>query len=391
MLLSLLALPRQYGCVNGLGDQARFKYPIDVTCVGHKVYVADSFNNSVRVVDGTTTEVMTTNGDGMMEVKAPRCITPHPILPHLIYICDSSNHHIRCLNVKDGTITTTAGTGQEQLINGDSTTAAFRHPDSMAFSPDGMHAIACDNNNTYPPHGCVRLMTMTRDGGVERVDLFVGSALEGGHRVGNAHNTRFEEMYGSATDSKGNYFVSDRGNHCILRITPSADVTLYCGSPGSDGWVDGERGTARFSCPYGLCFDGQDNLLVADSFNNSIRLVSAMDQSVTTLVGLGPSSLEEATLNWPQGVSVDGDGNVWVADTHNHVIRMVKGSAIKSKGVCPANTDRFLFDMRRERFEMFCVCRHDRAGQGSSAHMVVEDVMTLVWEAVVHTALSNEQ
>ena len=88
-------------------------------------------------------------------------------------------------------------------------------------------------------------------------------------------------------------------------------------------------------------------------------------------------------------MSVDGDGNVWVADTGNHVIRMVKGSAAKAKGVCPTNMDRFLFDMRRERFEMFCVCRHKRAGRDSSAHMVVEDVMTLVWEAVMHTCESD--
>ena len=212
-------------------------------------------NHGVRVVDGTTAEVTTatgTNGSGMMDgmceeakLKYPRCITPHPILPHLIYICDQDNHRIRCLNVKDGTVTTTAGTGQCEVINGDSTIAAFRRPSSMTFSPDGMHAIVCDNN-TLPSHGCVRLMTMTRDGGVERVDLFAGSALEGGHRVGNAHNARFGLMFGSATDSKGNYFVSDYTNHCILRITPSADVTLYCGTPGSRGWVDGERGTARF-------------------------------------------------------------------------------------------------------------------------------------------------
>ena len=190
--------------------------------------------------------------------------TPHPAPSHLHL--RRNNHRIRCLNVKDGTVTTTAGTGQEQVINGDSTIAAFRLPSSMTFSPDGMHAIVCDNQHyTFNSHGCVRLMTMTRDGGVERVDLFAGSALEGGHRVGNAHNARFGRMFGSATDSKGNYFVSDQDNHCILRITPSADVTLYCGTPGSHGWVDGERGTARFRFPCGLCFDGQDNLLVADS------------------------------------------------------------------------------------------------------------------------------
>ena len=179
----------------------------------------------------------------------------------------------------------------------------------MTFSPDGMHAIVCDNNRiTTPPHGCVRLMTMTRDGGVERVDLFAGSALEGGHRVGNAHNARFGNMHMDQPPTARETTLSRiSDNHCILRITPSADVTLYCGTPGSR-WMGGwrERHGSVSDAPRGLCFDGQDNLLVADTNNHCIRLVSAMDQSVTTLVGRGPDnrgcdggSLEEATLNCP--------------------------------------------------------------------------------------------
>ena len=42
MVVVFAGLPDQDGCVNGVGDQARFYYPIDVACVGHKVYVADS-------------------------------------------------------------------------------------------------------------------------------------------------------------------------------------------------------------------------------------------------------------------------------------------------------------------------------------------------------------
>ena len=59
MVVVFAGLPRQHGCVNGVGDQARFDYPTDVACVGHKVYVADSDNYGVRVVDGTTAEVTT--------------------------------------------------------------------------------------------------------------------------------------------------------------------------------------------------------------------------------------------------------------------------------------------------------------------------------------------
>ena len=41
-MLVFAGLPDQLGCVNGVGDQARFNFPSDVACVGHKVYVADS-------------------------------------------------------------------------------------------------------------------------------------------------------------------------------------------------------------------------------------------------------------------------------------------------------------------------------------------------------------
>ena len=91
--------------------------PVDVACVGHKVYVADRDNHGVRVVDDTTAERKGNCGWHVRGSQAQVSLTPHPILPHLIYICDKDNHYIRCLNVKDGTVTTIAGTtGQDQLI-----------------------------------------------------------------------------------------------------------------------------------------------------------------------------------------------------------------------------------------------------------------------------------
>ena len=155
----------------------------------------------------------------------------------------------------------------------------------MTFSLDGMRAIVCDDQ-------CVRMITMTSDGGVERADLFAGSLTEDGHRVGNGRDARFGWLRGSATDSKGNYYVSDSSNHCIYRITPTADVTVYCGTSRGYGYVNGEAEMAQFSGPLGLCFDGDDNLLVADSNNHAIRLVRREDRSVITLAGKESSGKE---------------------------------------------------------------------------------------------------
>ena len=65
-------------------------------------------------------------------------------------------------------------------------------------------------------------------------------------------------------------------------------------------------------------------------------------------------------------------------------VRVIDGEAARRKGVCATNMDRFDFSSRRDKFEMFCVGRHKRAGRDSAVNMVVEDVMTLVWEGVMH-------
>ena len=78
------------------------------------------------------------------------------------------------------------------------------------------------------------------------------------------------------------YYICDRGNHCIFKITPDGNVSLFAGrgSVSSDnkvsGNIDGELKTeARFDNPCGIAYDEEtQTFYIADRENHSIRTIS---------------------------------------------------------------------------------------------------------------------
>ena len=155
-----------------------------------------------------------------------------------------------------------------------------------------------------------------------------GSPGSSGNADGNTNAARFYDPYGVAVDSAGNLYVADTDNHTIRKVTSAGVVTTLAGSPGSSGSADGTGSAARFSSPYGVAVDNAGNVYVADTYNHTIRKVTAFGV-VTTLAGspgnAGSAAGTGSTARFysPRGVAVDNAGNVYVADTYNHTIREV--------------------------------------------------------------------
>ena len=132
---------------------------------------------------------------------------------------------------------------------------------------------------------------------------------------------------GLATDGKGNVFVADTGASTIAMITPAGVVSTFAGIPGQPGSADGSAGQAQFDHPQGVAVDAQGNVFVADSANNTIRMITG--GVVTTLAGTaGVTGSADGTgsaaeFHGPNGVAVDTKGNIFVADSGNNTIRMV--------------------------------------------------------------------
>jgi len=137
-------------------------------------------------------------------------------------------------------------------------------------------------------------------------------------------------------DGAGNLYVADSGNHTIrVLVTSGADVgkvTTLAGATGVSGIDDGTGTNARFNSPEGLAIDASGNLFVADSQNNTIRMVitSGSDLGkVTTVAGLAgtPGSDDgigmAARFDDPVALAIDANGMLYIGDLGNNTVRQL--------------------------------------------------------------------
>ena len=70
------------------------------------------------------------------------------------------------------------------------------------------------------------------------VSVFAGSPGQTGYVDGVGADARFNWPKDIVADGNGNLFVSDGNNNVIRKITPSGAVSTYAGTPGVSGWLD---------------------------------------------------------------------------------------------------------------------------------------------------------
>ncbi len=70
---------------------------------------------------------------------------------------------------------------------------------------------------------------------------------------------------------------------------------------------------ASFNRPNGIAIDSFDNVYVADTFNNRIRVINAITNVITSAAGTGNKGYSEgdnameSNLNWPIGIAIGID------------------------------------------------------------------------------------
>jgi sugar lactone lactonase YvrE len=149
--------------------------------------------------------------------------------------------------------------------------------------------------------------------------------------AGNA--ARFHYPDGITTDRAGNVYIADTFNHTVRKITASGIVTTVAGLAGQTGGIDGTGSAARFHFPRGVAVESDGTLFVADSQNHAIRKVTP-GGLVTTVAGLAGQSGSadgagaSARFYYPIGLALDREGNIFVADGSNGTIRKIASGGI---------------------------------------------------------------
>lgn len=168
-----------------------------------------------------------------------------------------------------------------------------------------------------------------------QAQLFNFTAVAGSAAQGNVDGvtnvSEFNNPGGVAMDTSGNVYVADTGDNTIRMIAPDGIVSTLAGSPGVSGSADGDGTNALFNGPMGIAVDSSGNVYVADTGNDTIRKI-ASGGAVSTLAGLAGNAGSvnglgtNASFYAPEGLAVDASGNIFVADTWNDTIREVSPS-----------------------------------------------------------------
>lgn len=322
VVTTIAGLAGSPGSADGTGSAAQFNGPqgVHMDSAGN-VYVADSSNDTIREVTlvGTDWVVSTLAGlagspgsaDGTNSTALFN--NPNDVVADNtgnLYVADSFNNTVRQVKPigTDWVVSTVAGlaTGGPGSADGTGSVAQFNFPYSSALDSAGNLYVADLYNDTIrqvTPAGVVT--TLAGMAGISGVDDGIGSAA------------RFNNPADVAVDSAGNLYVADQLNHTIRQVTPIGTnwvVTTIAGTPGVHGLVNGPGTAAEFYYPVGLAVDKSNNVYVADLYNHAIRKVAPIGTSwvVTTM---------SQVFSGPTGVAAGPDGNIYVADYSSDTVR----------------------------------------------------------------------
>ena len=100
----------EFGPEDGVGLEARFQHPLGVRFHRGKVYVTDTYNHRIRVIDPQTREVRTLSGldPGFKDGLDARWDEPGGLdaKGDKLYVVDTNNHVLRIFNLKETSVST---------------------------------------------------------------------------------------------------------------------------------------------------------------------------------------------------------------------------------------------------------------------------------------------
>jgi WD40 repeat protein len=159
-----------------------------------------------------------------------------------------------------------------------------------------------------------------------------------------------------AFSALGVLFFTER-RHRVRYVTESGEVKTYVGMLGMSGDDDGDRREAKLNRPCGLSFDRFGHLFIADSCNHRIRKVNTSTEKVSTFVGsdegYADGPIKRARFNCPKDITFDLSHRMIVADSGNNVIRVVSNDTVTTLIGAKIHDGQILSSITPDPFRLF--------------------------------------
>lgn len=246
------------------------------------IYIADTGNGAIRKLDLATSTVSTvagTNASGYVDgpIASARFNNPFGILASAdgtkLYIADTGNNAIRLIDLTAGTVSTLAGSGGLGSADGIGPAARFAEPNGLAFDATGNNIYISDFENH-----AIRELNLT----TLAVTTVVGAAHICGAADGPAGSATLCTPAFITTDGHSLFWGdSDTG---LLRVLDLNSMQVYtlAGAPGVMHMVDGDlvekpgtlTGTVRYNGVFGLAIAPDSSIvLFTDKTANVVRII----------------------------------------------------------------------------------------------------------------------
>ncbi len=313
-----------YAGDGGSAAQAVLNGPTGLAWNSGAIWISDTSNNRIRVaasggaistLAGIGTPAFA--GDGLPASSAglnsPAGLAFDP--SGNLYVADSQNNRVRQIT-PTGTIATYAGDGSVIGFGGEDDPAT-------SIPLDAPQSVAADGyGNVYlADTGHHRVIRIDSQGGIHTI---AGTGTPG------SSPAQLNSPAGLALDAAGNLFIADTANHRILLLAPGSGISVVAGT-GAAGFSGdtGPAAAAQLNYPAAVAVDSGENIYISDTGNNRVRLVTP-DGNIATVAGAGTAGYNGDTglalaiaLDNPSALAFDDQGGILVADTGNNRIRIL--------------------------------------------------------------------
>ena len=298
---------------------------------GH-IYFADMQSDRIRAIDPATRIIRTVAGSGGRAYGGDNgpateayFLNPYDVSVDRsgrVVIADTLNGRVRRVD-KNGIIHTVAGTGEsaDRGDNGLAAGAGLTVVWSVTHGPDG---------DIYLGDAAGRIRRVDNDTG--RISTVAGVGIQGHTGDGGpATEARIGSPSALRFDAKGNLYFSDLTHHVVRRVDTEGIITTVAGCGTAGFSPDGTPALeARLHKPLGLAVTGDGNVYFSDSCNNRVRRV-APDGTLQTVAGSDTpgdagdgGTATEVSLNEPHGLCFYGEDILLICDHYNSRIKAVK-------------------------------------------------------------------
>lgn len=201
------------GFADGDANTALFNAPVGVAVSGDKIFVADTYNDKIRLIDNGKVSTFAGSEKGFADAEnglSAKFDTPCGLAifgDGRILVADTGNGRLRIVDV-DGKTSTLAGGGNDKSASGGGflRDAVFNKPTAVTINKFGIIYVADENS--------IKVINRKFFPMVETI-----TSSKPGFKDGKLRDSRLRRPSGLASHDSGNLFVADSENQNLRVLT----------------------------------------------------------------------------------------------------------------------------------------------------------------------------